>query len=87
METNFKIGDWVYYLGSEGGGWDTGAEYWRKGVVGQVIYIENNNLGINNVVNKDSNMRHSDCSNNIRAFRLATPNEISQTEETHYEIY
>lgn len=86
METNFKIGDWVYYLGGESGGYDTGVGYWMKGVIGQVLSI-GSNLGIHNVINKDSQMRNSNCSNDIRAFRLATPNEISQTEETYYEIY
>ena len=86
-ENNFKIGDWVYYLGKEGGGYDTGKGYWEKGVVGQIsgFYSGGKGIELHNVVTKNSLL--SGCSNTACAFRLATQNEIDQVEELIYEIY
>lgn len=81
---SFEKGDWVYYLGVKGGGYDTGKDHWIEGVVGQIVSIEGNYLEVNNIQNA-SKMKTG--SNYLKAFRFALPEEMPGYQVCNYQIY
>ena len=76
---DFKVGDWVYYLGASKNNDGNNTEHWKPGRVGQISIIDSKpdthttpSLVIDN----------GSASNAMNAFRLATPEEIELAKKT-----
>lgn len=73
----FPVGTWVYYMGAEAGGVDTGGDttdYWHKGIVGQITNVTDSGFY---EFAKIGNMKRGTPGNKMCAFRRATFEEIA----------
>jgi len=76
-EEIFPVGTWVYYMGAEAGGVDTGGDttdYWHKGIVGQITNVADSGFYEFAKIGK---MTRGTPGNKRCAFRRATEAEIA----------